>query len=296
MDLSNVNERGDVEDRRGAKGAVAVGGGITALIVTLVAGYIGVNPQMANQLFQAFAGGRAQQQQQGAGKEDGYKQFSEAILGSCNEVWKAQLGKDYRDPKMVLFDSAVVQTGGCGNVPSEAGPFYCPGDKTLYLNPAFFQTLKNELGGSDSQFSQSFVIAHEVGHHIQNLLGYNELVERYRKGGEGENGGIRLELQADYLAGCWAHHGQKKYSFLKDPLRELQEALKTAKSIGDDAITQKMNPGARANSAKFNHGTADQRYFFFKKGFDSGDASKRQLDKFFDPNVRPLDLGVRAPF
>jgi len=292
MDLSNVSERGSVEDRRGSKGPMAIGG-ISALVITLVAGYLGINPQMANQLFQAFAG--AQRQQAGPGKQDGYKEFASAVLGSCNAVWKDQLGGEYREPKLVLFDSATVATGGCGAVPSEAGPFYCPGDKRLYLNPAFFDTLERQLGGSKAQFSQAFVIAHEVGHHIQNLVGYNDQVERFRRS-EGENGGIRLELQADYLAGCWAHHGQKKFRFLTDPARDLQEALKTAQSIGDDAIMKKMNPGARINSAKFNHGTADQRYFFFKRGFETGDASKRTLDKFFDPNVRPLDLGPRSGF
>jgi predicted metalloprotease len=294
MDLSNVSERGNVEDRRGSKGPLAVGGGIGALVVTLIAGYLGINPQMANQLFQAFAG--AQRQEVGPGKADGYKEFARTILGSCNSVWKDQLGGNYRDPEMVLFDSPAVRTGGCGDVPSEAGPFYCPGDKKLYLNPAFFDTLEKQLGGSKAQFSQAFVIAHEVGHHIQNLVGYNAQVKAFQERGEGENAGIRLELQADYLAGCWAHHGQKKYRFLTDPGRDLQEALQTAQSIGDDAIMKKMNPGARANSAKFNHGTAEQRVFFFREGFKRGDASKSTLDKFFNPNVRPLDLGPRSGF
>lgn len=299
MDLSNVNERGQVEDRRGAAGPVAVGGGIAAVVITLVAGLLGMDPKVANRLFQAFAGAKQQQQQAGPGKQDGYKEFAEKILGTCDKVWRDQFPRQFRvqyeKPTLVLFDSAQVSTGGCGVVPSEAGPFYCPGDKKLYLNPAFFDTLEQQLGGSKAEFSQSFVIAHEVGHHIQNLLGYNELVERYRKS-EGENGGIRLELQADYLAGCWAHHGQNEFRFLQNPGQELRAALQTAQSIGDDAIMKKMNPGARFDSRKFNHGTADQRYFFFKKGFETGDASKAQLDKFFDPNVRPLDLGVKAPF
>jgi predicted metalloprotease len=295
MDLSNVSERGNVEDRRGGAGPTVIGGGLATIVVALVAGALGINPQIANKLFQAFVGARLQQPQAGPGKQDGYKEFASAILGSCNAVWKQELGRNYQEPTLVLFDSPVVQTGGCGNVPSEAGPFYCPGDKQLYVNPAFFEVLEKQLGGSKAQFSQGFVIAHEVGHHIQNLLGYNDAVERFRKS-EGENGGIRLELQADYLAGCWAHHGQKKFRFLADPGRDLQEALRTAQSIGDDAIMQKMNPRARADSRKFNHGTADQRVFFFRKGFETGDASKAQLDKFFNPNVRPLDLGVRAPF
>jgi predicted metalloprotease len=278
-------------------GGGAAIGGIGALVVTLVAGYLGINPQVANQLFQAFVAPQMQQKA-GPGKDDGYKQFAEKVLGTTDKVWgeqfPKQFGERYEKPTLILFDSNSVSTGGCGNVPSAAGPFYCPGDKKLYLNPAFFATLKSELGGSDSQFSQAFVIAHEVGHHLQNLLGYNEKVEAFRRR-EGENGGIRLELQADYLAGCWAYHGQNQFKFLKDPRKDLQEALQTAKSIGDDAIMKKMGRDA-TNSSKFNHGTAEQRYFFFLKGFETGDASKRTLDKFFDPNVRPLDLGPKSGF
>lgn len=296
MDLSNVTERGNVEDRRGGVPGGAALGGIGALVVTLIAGYLGINPQVANQLFQAF-GGAVQQQKAGPGKPDGYKEFAEKITGACDEVWREWFARNYgqrwQEPTLVLFDSPSVPTGGCGTVPSEAGPFYCPGDKKLYLNPEFFDTLEKELGGSKAQFSQAFVIAHEIGHHIQNLLGYNAKVRAFQER-EGENGGIRLELQADYLAGCWAFHGQRRYKFLQNPDKDLQEALKTAKSIGDDAIMRKMGRGDRVNSAKFNHGTAEQRYFFFKKGFDTGDATRKTLDKFFDPNVRPLDLGPKT--
>ncbi len=296
MDLSNVSERGNVEDRRGGlPGGGAAIGGIGALVVTLVAGYLGINPQVANQLFQAF-GGAAQKQKAGPGKADGYPEFAGKVLGTTNIVWREWIARNhnrrYEEPTLVLFDSAVVQTGGCGNVPNEAGPFYCPADKILYLNPAFFETLEKELGGSKAQFSQAFVIAHEVGHHIQNLLGYNAKVKAFQDR-EGENAGIRLELQADYLAGCWAYHGQRTFKFLSNPEKDLQEALKTAKSIGDDAIMKKMGRDA-TNSSKFNHGTAAQRYFFFKQGFDTGDSTKRTLDKFFDPNIRPLDLGPKT--
>lgn len=301
MDLSNVNERGQVEDRRGGAGPVAIGGGIGALVITLVAGFLGIDPKMANALFQAFGGAGARQQQQaGPGKQDGYKEFAEKILGTCDKVWGEQFPRQFREeyerPTLVLFDSKQVATGGCGAVPDAAGPFYCPGDKKLYLNPAFFATLKSELGGSDSQFSQAFVIAHEVGHHIQNLLPYNDMVTKLRASAPAdrrENEGIRLELQADYLAGCWAHYGQKEFQFLKDPEKELREALQTAKSIGDDAIMQRMNPQARADSRKFNHGTAQQRYDFFLAGFRTGDASRKTLDLFFDRNVAPLDLSPK---
>jgi uncharacterized protein len=293
MDLSNVSERGNVEDRRGSKGPLAVGGGLGAIVVTLIAGYLGINPQMANQLFQAFAGAVPQKQQAGPGKADGYKEFSEKLLGTTNRVWAEQFQRNgygrYQEPGMVLF-SEKVDSEGCGIAPSKVGPFYCPASRKVFLDPTFFVELEQTLGGSAAEFSQAYVIGHEVGHHVQNLRGYNKMADDARdgRGGyqkEGENGGIRLELQADYLAGVWAHHARNT---LKINESDIREAMKTARSIGDNRIQEKMRGKSWPES--FNHGTDAQRMKHFMRGYETGDASKESLDKFFNPRTRPLDL------
>jgi predicted metalloprotease len=177
-----------------------------------------------------------------------------------------------------------VTTGGCGTAPSAVGPFYCPADKKLYLDPTFFEELEQKLGGSKAQFSQAYVVAHEVGHHVQNLIGYNRLLDRYK--GEGKNAGIRLELQADYLAGVWANRGQQKFKFIEPG--DVKSALTTARAIGDNRIAEKS--GGWVSPESFTHGTDEQRVRWFTKGMETGDASKRVLDHFFDPNIDPLKL------
>lgn len=295
MQIGDSGEKGNVEDRRGYSPAKA--GGIAAVVIALIGGYIGINPAILQQLFGVGGG---QQQKEGPAPQDGYKEFSEALLGNTNTVWRDQFGKEkykhkksgrgvsFDAPKMVLFREAV-NTKGCGlGIPSGVGPFYCPADNTVYLDPTFFAELE-KLGGSKAEFSQAYVIAHEVGHHVQNLIGYNELLEEYQKA-EGDNAGIRLELQADYLAGVWARHAQDRFRILNSP-REVEEALRTASAIGDNKLTK-----GRVSSEKFNHGRDDQRYFFFKKGYDTGDASQSYLDRFFSRAVKPLDLGPKAGF
>lgn len=292
MRTDSGDEKGDVEDRRGMKRSTAVGGGIAAVIIALVGGYLGINPAILQQFF-GGAGGGGQAQGPADPPKDGYKEFSENLIGMNNSVWRRLFQENgyrekYENPRMVLFDTAV-DTDGCGkNIPAGVGPFYCPADSRVYLDPMFFAELE-KLGGSKAEFSQAYVIAHEVGHHVQNLLGYNEQVERFRRS-EGENAGIRLELQADYLAGVWAKHAQERFRILSNS-REVEDALRTAKSIGDDRLTK-----GRVSPEKFNHGTAEQRYFFFKKGFETGNARRAYLDKFFDSNTPPLELGQRGGF
>ena len=284
MDLSNQEASGNVSDSRGNKGKLAAGGGVVALVIALVAGYFGIDPRVAQQVAGNLGGG---QQQKGEPPADGYKEFSAKIIGSTNEVWDRQFpqnfGKKYTHPKMELF-SEGVDSGGCGFAPSSVGPFYCPASSKVFLDPTFLNQLEKDLGGSKAEFSQAYVVAHEVGHHVQNLLGYNARVDDFKRR-EGENSGIRLELQADYLAGVWAHHAKNK---LKIDSRDIAEAIKTAKSIGDDRIQKKSRGWASPES--FNHGTAEQRLKYFQRGFESGDASKGTLDRFFDPGIKPLAL------
>jgi predicted metalloprotease len=292
MDLSNQRESDNVEDRRGGGGVrkgLALSGGIGAVIVALIAGALGINPQLLQGLLQLAGGpgGGGAVAPKGKGVEDGYKEFSQKLLGSTEDVWqklfKASGYGNYKNPGMVLF-SGEVDSEGCGVAPSSVGPFYCPASKKVFLDPTFFEELEGKLGGSKAEFSQAYVIAHEVGHHVQNLLRYNSMVEEFKRR-EGENSGIRLELQADYLAGVWAHHAAEK---IKLSEKDIGEAITTAKAIGDDRIQKKMRGWVSPES--FNHGKAEQRLKYFMEGFKTGDASEAALQRFFSRNVRPLDL------
>jgi predicted metalloprotease len=261
-----------------------VGGGILGLIIILVGAYFGKDLRpLAQQL-----GGGGKVEQVGPPPDPKDKEFAERVLFTTEEVWADEFRKHgygpYEKPGMVLF-SEQVTTGGCGTAPSAVGPFYCPADKKLYLDPTFFEELEQKLGGSKGQFSQAYVVAHEVGHHVQNLIGYNRLLKKYESR-EGKNAGIRLELQADYLAGVWANRGQQKFKFIEPG--DVKSALTTARAIGDNRIAEKS--GGWVSPESFTHGTDDQRVRWFTKGMETGDASKRVLDHFFDPNIDPLKL------
>lgn len=292
MRLDGVQESGNVEDRRGMAPAVAGGGGVLALVVMAVAYLVTGDPNAAKQAGQVAGKlqGGGQMKQVGPPPDDGVKQFTQKVIGLTEQVWTDQFPKQYGDeyqpPKTVIFTRGV-RTGGCGDAPSEVGPFYCPADKTVYFDPAFFDELQNKLKGSKADFSKAYVIAHEVGHHVQNLLGYSDQVRRFERT-EGKNGGIRLELQADYLAGVWAHHANKAKQILEPG--DTEEALTTAKAIGDDMIAKTVSRSGWVSPESFTHGTSAQRIKHFKRGLESGDASKRALDYFFNPRTSPLEL------
>lgn len=279
---------GDVEDRRGLRPAVA-GGGILGLIVTIAVFYFTGDQRIAQQVGQQVGRVAAPKAQvEGPPPADGVKEFSQKILGFTNEAWTAvfpaEFNRPYEPPRMVLFTERV-DSEGCGIAPSAVGPFYCPASRKLFVDPSFFDELEQKLGGSKADFSKAYVIAHEVGHHVQNILGYNKLLDRYKQQ-EGENAGIRLELQADYLAGVAWNLVETKHRILEKG--DIEAAITTAKAIGDDRLQQKSQGWTSPES--FNHGTADQRLKHFMAGFKSGEASKRSLDKFFDPKVKPLNL------
>lgn len=287
MDLSGQRESDNVQDARGGgKGGLAIGGGIVGLLITLVAVYFGVDPRAAQQLGQmANQGGGVED---GKGIDDKYKSFAGKILGSTEDVWDKQFqqnyGQRYKPAGMKLF-SNQVNSEGCGVAPSAVGPFYCPQSQKVFLDPTFFDELEGKLGGSRAEFSQAYVIAHEVGHHVQHLLGYGDMLEEPQFKREGANGGIRLELQADYLAGVWAHHAREKLRINEGDVRE---AIKTAQAIGDNRIQKKAQ--GWVSPEKFTHGTDEQRTRWFMDGFKTGDCSKGKLRKFFDPNVSPRSL------
>jgi predicted metalloprotease len=240
-------------------------------------------------LAQQVGGGRMEQV--GPPVNDKTLAFSKAVMGFNNAVWTEQFRQNgygvFEEPTMVLF-SERVDAGRCGIAPASVGPFYCPPEKKVYLDPTFFQDLERQLGGSSAEFSQAYVIAHEVGHHVQNLLGYNEREEQYR-GREGKRATVRLELQADYLAGVWAHHGQRKFQFLETG--DMEAAITTAKAIGDNRIQEKSRGWVSPES--FTHGSDKARVRWFKDGFQTGDASKRKLDLFFEADLGQLDPLLR---
>ena len=271
----------NVEDTRGMKktGLIA-GGGIGTLVIIALAYFLGVDPKQAQQVVGNL--GQGQKQGEGVPINDGMKEFAKFVLGSTEKVWTEQFRVNnygpYEFPKMELF--AVQVNTGCGNAPSAVGPFYCPADKKVYLDPTFFDELEQRLGGSKADFSKAYVIAHEVGHHVQNLRGYSELVDRARGTREEKAMSVRLELQADYLAGVWAYHADKKYHILQSG--DVESAIKTALAIGDDKLQKKARGWSSPES--YTHGTAAQRARFFSEGLKTGDAGKKRLDRFFtDP-------------
>lgn len=275
MRLDDAPESGNVEDRRGMSTGLKIGGagGAILAIIGLVFGF---NPARLG------IGGSKEP------PDPKYKAFASKVLGTLEVVWKKEFEQQryvnvvthkpvgaYREPKLVLFTSQV-STGGCGVAPSDVGPFYCPGDNTLYLDPSFFAELE-KLGGSKGEFAQAYVIAHENGHHVQNLLGYSRLVDE-RRGTRQENEySVRLELQADYLAGVWANKANKQFKILEGG--DLESAIRSANAIGDDKLQEKAR--GRSWPEKYTHGTAAQRAAAFSAGARTGDATQARLDRFF---------------
>jgi predicted metalloprotease len=239
---------------------------------------LGGDPQKVKKFFggggQGGGGAGQVEDRPETAEEKRSRKFAATILRFTEVVWDEQfrkVGKRYEPPHMVLF-TAEVQTG-CGNAPSAVGPFYCPADRTVYLDPTFFDELEKRLGGSKAEFSQAYVIAHEVGHHVQNLLGYSNLVERKRRTlprEEYNKWSVRLELQADYLAGVWAYHGQKKFNFIEPG--DVESAIKSANAIGDDRLQKRS--GGFTSPEKYTHGTSAQRVKWFRLGLETGDMSK----------------------
>jgi len=202
-------------------------------------------------------------------KEEELAQFSKTILANTEDVWNKLLN-NYREPTLVLFTGSVLSA--CGQASSATGPFYCPGDEKLYLDLSFFDDMERQLN-APGDFAQAYVIAHEVGHHIQKITGISDKMDRLRSQlstTEYNKYSVRLELQADFLAGVWAHFSQEMTQMMETG--DLEEALNAANAIGDDRL-QKQSSG-RVVPDSFTHGTSAQRMRWFKKGFDTGDLSQ----------------------
>lgn len=202
-------------------------------------------------------------------EEDQLAAFTATMLADTEDVWNGLL-QNYREPTLVLFSGTV--SSACGTASSATGPFYCPADEKLYIDLSFFQEMESKLN-APGDFAQAYVIAHEVGHHVQNLLGISEDVQKLRgqlSDTEYNKYSVMLELQADFLAGVWAHHSQQSSQMME--AGDLQEALNAANAIGDDRLQKRA--GGRVVPDSFTHGTSAQRMKWFKKGFDTGDMNQ----------------------
>jgi predicted metalloprotease len=263
----------NVEDRRGLRvGRTGlVGGGIGAIVLALVAMYFGVDPSVV--LNQAGNLAPSQTEQQPATfspEEEKLKAFMSVVLADTEDVWGELfrgIGEPYRQPKLVLFSGAVESA--CGFAEAAVGPFYCPADQKLYLDMSFFNDLARRHD-APGDFAQAYVLAHEVGHHVQTLLGISEQVHaaRQRAGAaEGNALQVRMELQADCFAGVWAHHAHKARQILEPG--DTEEALAAAAGVGDDRLQRQARGYVVPES--FTHGSSEQRMRWFSRGMQSGD-------------------------
>ena len=294
MKWEGNRESDKVEDRRsdgdGGGGGGLLGGrsiGIGTIVVALVGGWIfGINPLTLLSMFSGGGAPTAQVQQQAPAQrppaDDRMAAFVSTVLADTEDVWKdvfTKGGRTYQEPRLVLFRGAT-QTA-CGQGQAAMGPFYCPGDQKVYIDLGFYETLKNKLG-APGDFAQAYVIAHEVGHHVQNLLGISEKMEQMRiRVSKVEYNGlsVRLELQADCFAGVWANHAQSARQILEQG--DVAEAMNAAAQIGDDAL-QRASRGAVVPES-FTHGTSVQRQRWFDTGLKNG--SVKACDTFGARNL-----------
>ncbi len=275
MRLDDLRRSDNIEDRRGVGGRPLAFGGGGLLVVLLLAWLFGANPlTLLEQVGGTDAASTVAQPSETDNPEDArMKDFVTAVLGETEDVWRqefARRGGTYRDPKLVLFSGAVQSA--CGNAQAAMGPFYCPGDEKLYLDMSFFHEMSQGLGAA-GDFAQAYVIAHEVGHHVQKLLGISDKVEAMRARmteREYNEVSVRMELQADFFAGVWARHAEETEQILEQG--DLEEALNAASSIGDDRL-QRQSQGYVVPDA-FTHGTSEQRVRWFRRGFETGDISQ----------------------
>jgi len=265
----------NIEDRRGIKPAGIAIGGIGTLIIVLLATFLGADPRQVLNLIQQ-QNPQAAPPQRGAPAapgDDKSRDFVSAILGNSEIVWTdlfRRSGRQYQKPTLVLFENGT--TSGCGYASSAVGPFYCPADQKVYIDLMFYKELKDRFH-APGEFAQAYVIAHEIGHHVQNLLGISEKVhaQQQRSGKtEANRLSVRLELQADFLAGVWAHHTQRMRHILEEG--DIESGLQAASAIGDDRL-QKQAQGYVVPDS-FTHGSSEQRVRWFRRGLKTGDMAQ----------------------
>lgn len=276
MRLEGGRESRNVEDRRGMRLGRAGGIGIGTIVLALVAVYFGADPTVVLQGLQGQE--PAAQQQQGPYQESAQEAQARVlvskVLADTEDTWGAIFaasGQTYEQPKLVLFTDSVQSA--CGSATAASGPFYCPGDRKMYIDLSFYQELQNRFG-APGDFAEAYVVAHEIGHHVQTLLGISERNTAARQQASGAQANalsVRQELQADCYAGIWAHNANQSRQILESG--DIEEGLNAASAIGDDRLTQ-----GRVSPESFTHGTSAQRVRWFKRGLDSG--SLDQCDTF----------------
>jgi len=272
MKLDDLEESEHVEDRRRGGGRrVAMGGGIGTLILIVAFILLGGDPQALVDTGVVGGSARPQAEAPASPEDEELKTLVSKVLRSTENVWQAEfslLGREYPKPNLVIFSGAV--RSGCGVADAGMGPFYCPLDRQVYIDLAFYRELKQRFG-APGDFAQAYVIAHEVGHHVQHVLGLSRPLDEAWKRGASEREvnalSVRLELQADFLAGMWARKQEESRSFL-DP-GDIEEAMRCAKAIGDDALQKRAQGYVVPDS--FTHGSSEQRVRWFMRGFETGD-------------------------
>ena len=265
----------NVEDRRGMGGRpLMVGGGIGSILLALVVAFLGGDPSVVFQQGQSD-GGSYDQTQPIPPEQDQQAEMSKVVLASTEDVWTQlfrQTGETYSEPRMVLFSGAT--DSGCGYAESAVGPFYCPRDQQVYVDLSFFQELENRLD-APGDFAQAYVIAHEVGHHVQNQLGISEQVQSLQQRTnktQANQLSVRLELQADCFAGVWAHHADRNRVGIALEQGDVEEAINAASQIGDDRLQKRSKGYAVPDS--FTHGSSAQRVRWFQQGIQTGDPAQ----------------------
>jgi uncharacterized protein len=275
-------ESENVEDVRGSGGRrLAVGGGIGTIVLVVIYLLLGGDPQA---LFNSQQGAQLSQPEQigNQAPNDEASKFVAVVLADTEDAWHAifrRMGREYEEPKLVLFTDQI--RSGCGFASGASGPFYCPEDRRVYIDLGFYRLLQQRLGAG-GDFAEAYVIAHEVGHHVQNLLGITDRVQAMRgRVSESEYNGlsVRLELQADFLAGVWARYADRVKGVVE--AGDIEEAMRAATAVGDDRLQYRSRGYVVPDS--FTHGTSEQRVRWFRRGYETGDLS--QGDTFNSPDL-----------
>lgn len=285
MKWEGRRQSSNVDDRRGisSKGGLLAGGGIVGIIVVLLQLFGGETGQQVASVVNQVAGGNQTQQTERVELTTEQKkigEFTATVLADTEDVWEKVFAENrlgtYEKPTLVLFTASV--NTGCGQASSSVGPFYCPADHKLYMDMDFFEELKTRFGAKGGDFAIAYVMAHEVGHHIQTLLGTSQQVRRQQQGlsqAAANKWSVAQELQADFYAGVWAHHNQKYLD-----VDDIDEALSAANAVGDDAIQKRMQGHVVPDS--FTHGTSEQRKYWFTKGYKTGDINEGNIKTIYE--------------
>ncbi|WP_311338256.1 neutral zinc metallopeptidase [Capnocytophaga leadbetteri] len=285
MKWEGRRQSSNVDDRRGisGKGGLLAGGGIVGIIVVLLQLFGGETGQQVASVVNQVAGSNQTQQTERVeltAEQKKIGEFTATVLADTEDVWEKVFAENrlgtYEKPTLVLFTASV--NTGCGQASSSVGPFYCPADHKLYMDMDFFEELKTRFGAKGGDFAIAYVMAHEVGHHIQTLLGTSQQVRRQQQGlsqAAANKWSVAQELQADFYAGVWAHHNQKYLD-----VDDIDEALSAANAVGDDAIQKRMQGHVVPDS--FTHGTSEQRKYWFTKGYKTGDINEGNIKTIYE--------------